>query len=88
MFGFFCVFPKLFRGWGVGGFNPRTRWLANPLAGLAPLDPLKSIYKFPKIKIKKCVKGAAKGAAKGLRPPSLAIWGKFGFFSFAKICPP
>ena len=27
-------------------------------------------------------KGAAKGAAKGTLPPSLAIWGKFGFFEF------
>ncbi len=55
-----------------------TRWLANPLTGLAPLGPLKKYTNYQK----KYAKGGAKGAAKGSLLPSWAIWGKFGIFEF------
>ena len=59
----------------------RTRWLANPLTGLAPLCPFKSIQIFKK-KTRKLRKRYRKRCRKKIPPSIWARWGKFGFLSF------
>ncbi len=66
--------------WVRAASRPYKRYKpANPLTGLAPLGPLKSIQNTPPPKKSNI---CAKGATKGSLPPSWAIWGKFGFFDF------
>ena len=63
----------------------RTRWLANPLTGLAPLGPFKKVSNFSQKNQKFAQKVPQKVPQKDF---TLVHMGKVIFLNFSKIVPP